>query len=134
MLGMQATEVNMPIRLMVHDVDAAVAFYRDLLGFALVRQYGPAMAMLTRGQDELWLAGPPSSAAKPMPDGRKPEPGGWNRLVVQVPDIAATASALRDVGATFRNDVISGPGGAQVLVEDPSGNPVELFQPAATAS
>lgn len=122
----------MPIRLMVHDVDASVAFYRDKLGFALVRQYGPAMAMLTRDNDELWLAGPPSSAARPMPDGRKPEPGGWNRLVVEVPDINAVAATLRGAGVEFRNDVISGPGGSQVLVEDPSGNPVELFQPAAS--
>ncbi len=120
----------MPIRLMVHDVDAAVAFYRDRLGFVLERQYGPAMAMLTRDKDALWLAGPPSSAARAMPDGRKPEPGGWNRLVVEVPDIAALVTTLRDAGTTFRNDVISGPGGSQVLVEDPSGNPVELFQPA----
>ncbi len=120
----------MPTRLIVHDVTEAVTFYRDLLGFALVRQYGPAMAVLTRGQDELWLAGPPSSAAQPMPDGRRPEPGGWNRLVVTVPDLAATAAALAEAGVTFRNAITSGPGGAQLLAEDPSGNPVELFQPA----
>lgn len=122
----------MPIRLIVQDVDASIAFYRDLLGFVLVRQYGPAMAVLTGNKDELWLAGPPSSAARVMPDGRKPQPGGWNRLVVEVQDIAATAAKLRNAGTTFRNDVIGGPGGSQVLVEDPSGNPVELFQPAAS--
>jgi catechol 2,3-dioxygenase-like lactoylglutathione lyase family enzyme len=121
----------MPIRLMVHDVDQAVAFYRDRLGFALQQQYGPAMAILSAGHDVLWLAGPASSAAKPMPDGNRPEPGGWNRLVVEVADIAAKAAELRAAGTRFRNDVISGPGGAQVLIEDPSGNPVELFQPAA---
>ncbi len=120
----------MPVRLIVHDVGAAVAFYRDRLGFALVRQYGPAMAVLTNPSDELWLAGPPSSAAQPMPDGRRPEPGGWNRLVVTVPDLAATAAALAEAGVTFRNAITSGPGGAQLLVEDPSGHPVPLFQPA----
>lgn len=120
----------MPVRLIVHDVNEAVAFYRDLLGFALVRQYGPAMAVLTNAADELWLAGPPSSAAQPMPDGRRPEPGGWNRLVVTLPDLAATAAQLAAAGVPFRNAITSGAGGAQLLVEDPSGNPVELFQPA----
>jgi catechol 2,3-dioxygenase-like lactoylglutathione lyase family enzyme len=119
-----------PVRLLVHDVDAAVAFYRDLLGFALVRQYGPATAVLARAPDELWLAGPPSSAALPMPDGRRPTPGGWNRLVVTVPDLAATAARLQAAGVPFRNTITTGPGGAQLLAEDPSGNPVELFQPA----
>jgi catechol 2,3-dioxygenase-like lactoylglutathione lyase family enzyme len=118
------------IRYMVNDVSAAVAFYRDALGFELKQQFGPAMAILERGGLQLWLAGPPSSAAKPMPDGRVPAPGGWNRFVLEVDDIEALAAELAARGVAFRNSIISGPGGRQVLVEDPSGNVVELFQPA----
>jgi catechol 2,3-dioxygenase-like lactoylglutathione lyase family enzyme len=118
----------MPIRYIVRDVDEAVAFFRDQLGFALERQYGPAMAMLTRGTDQVWLAGPPSSAAQPMPDGTRPAPGGWTRLVVEVDDIDAAIARLAAAGVRLRNAVLRGPGGAQVLVEDPSGNTVELFQ------
>jgi catechol 2,3-dioxygenase-like lactoylglutathione lyase family enzyme len=115
------------MRYLVADVGAAVDFYVGLLGFAEVERYGPAMAIVELDGARLWLAGPTASAARAMPDGRKPEPGGWNRLVVEVDDLSATVAALRAAGVAFRNDVISGPGGSQVLIEDPSGNPVELF-------
>ena len=116
------------VRYLVNDVDAAVAFYRDRLGFALEQQFGPAMAILRHGDLTLWVAGPLASAAKPMPDGRKPVPGGWNRFVLQVDDIETTVARLQAAGVTFRNAIVSGPGGRQILVEDPSGNVVELFQ------
>ena len=118
------------IRYMVKNVDAAVAFYTDLLGFELVTQMGPPFAQVKRGDLTLWLAGPGSSAARPMPDGRKPESGGWNRLVIEVDDIESVAASMKESGAAFRNEILSGPGGKQVLVEDPSGNPIELFQAA----
>ncbi len=117
-------------RYIVNDVDAAIEFYTGLLGFDLKQQFGPAFAILARDDLELWLAGPAASAQRPMPDGRQPTPGGWNRIVVQVEDIAATVAAMKSGGARFRNDIISGPGGQQILVEDPSGNAVELFQRA----
>jgi catechol 2,3-dioxygenase-like lactoylglutathione lyase family enzyme len=118
------------IRYMVDDVDQAVAFYCTHLGFELVEQYGPAMAILDRGDLTLWLAGPKASARKPMPDGALPVPGGWARFVLRVADIEATVAALTAAGAAFRNDILAGPGGRQCLVQDPSGNLVELFQPA----
>ena len=118
------------IRYMVKNVDAAVAFYTDLLGFELVSQMGPPFAQVKRGDLTLWLSGPGSSAARPMPDGRKPESGGWNRLVIEVDDIESLAARMKESGAAFRNEILSGPGGKQVLVEDPSGNPIELFQAA----
>ena len=117
------------VRYMVGDVDKAVAFYTGQLGFALAQQFGPAMAILTRGDLALWLAGPMASASRPMPDGRKPEPGGWNRFSLEVPDLAATVEELRAQGARFRNEIVTGVGGKQILLEDPSGNPVELFEP-----
>lgn len=117
------------VRYMVRDVAAARDFYVGLLGFTLVEEFGPAMAILRHGDLTLWIAGPPSSAARPMPDGRVPEPGGWSRFVLHVDDIDATVARLREAGVAFRNDVVHGPGGTQILVEDPSGNPVELFQP-----
>ena len=117
----------MPFRLLVNDKDQAVAFYRDHLGFEVKEEWGPAFAILEKGGEILWISGPQTSAAKPMPDGRKPVPGGWNRIVVQVDDIEATVQKLRDAGVNFRNEPLSGPGGRQVLVEDPSGNPVEIF-------
>jgi catechol 2,3-dioxygenase-like lactoylglutathione lyase family enzyme len=120
--------MTVTVRYMVNDVDAAVAFYRDALGFALEQQFGPAMAILSRGELRLWLAGPLSSAARPMPDGRVPAPGGWNRFVLETDDLAALVAALRARGATFLNAIVSGPGGQQILVADPSGNVVELFQ------
>jgi catechol 2,3-dioxygenase-like lactoylglutathione lyase family enzyme len=118
------------IRYLVHDVDAAVAFYTGRLGFELRQQFGPAMAILAHGDLTLWVAGPQASAARPMPDGRKPEPGGWNRFVLEVGNLAALAGDLRSQGVKVRNDIVTGPGGQQILCEDPSGNVIELFQPA----
>jgi catechol 2,3-dioxygenase-like lactoylglutathione lyase family enzyme len=118
------------IRYLVHEVDAAVGFYVDQLGFTLVQRMGPAFANISRGDLSLWVSGPLSSAALPMPDGRQPEPGGWNRLVIEVEAIDDLVAELRASGLTFRNDIVTRPGGKQILVEDPSGNPVELFQPA----
>ncbi|MBL8703451.1 MAG: VOC family protein [Rhodospirillales bacterium] len=117
------------VRYIVRDVAAAIAFYTEGLGFALKQQFGPAMAILARDDLTLWVAGPAASASKPMPDGRQPEPGGWNRIVLQVDDLDATIARLRARGVGFRNDIVSGPGGRQILCEDPSGNPIELFQP-----
>ena len=117
------------VRYIVSDVDAAVAFYTGQLGFDLEEQFGSAMAIVKRDALTLWLAGPNSSAARPMPDGAQPEAGGWNRIVLEVDDLAATVDHLRAGGAVFRNDIVSGPGGKQILLEDPSGNPIELFQP-----
>lgn len=119
------------VRYLVNDVEEAVRFYTDDLGFELREQHGPAIAIVSRDGLTLWLAGPPSSAARPMPDGSKPQPGGWNRFVIEVDDLAALVDALRDNGVPFRNEIVEGPGGQQVLVEDPSGNVVELFQRAA---
>ena len=117
------------VRYLVGNVEAAVAFYTQHLGFTLKQQFGPAMAILTRDRLTLWLAGPTASAARPMPDGRKPEPGGWNRFVIEVEDISRFSAALREQGVRFRNDIVDGPGGKQILCEDPSGNVVELFEP-----
>ena len=118
------------VRYLVRDVDQAVAFYTKHLGFTLVQQFGPNMAIVTRDDLTLWLAGPGASAARPMPDGRKPEPGGWNRFVLEVEDLGALAAKLKQQGVAFRNDIVTGPGGLQILCEDPSGNVIELFQPA----
>ena len=118
------------IRYLVNDVVAAIAFYTDRLGFTLEQQMGPAFAIVTRADLSLWLAGPKSSAARAMPDGRKPGPGGWNRLVLQVEDLETVAAELKASGVRFRNEVVTGPGGKQILLEDPDGNPLELFQPA----
>ncbi|MGZ4681367.1 MAG: VOC family protein [Acidimicrobiales bacterium] len=117
-------------RYMVDDVDEAIAFYSKMLGFEPLTDAAPAFADVKRGNLRLLLAGPKSSAGRPMPDGRQPGPGGWNRIHLIVDDIDAEEGRLRDAGATFRNDIVTGPGGKQILVEDPSGNVVELFQPA----
>ena len=117
------------VRYLVDDVERAVAFYTQSLGFTLRRQFGPAMAIMSRDDLTLWLAGPAASAARPMPDGGKPLPGGWNRIVVEVEDLAATVAELRGRGVTFRNDIVDGPGGRQILCEDPAGNVIELFEP-----
>ncbi len=122
------TQVN--VRYMVNDVDDAVAFYTTHLGFTLLSNKAPAFADVVRGDLRLLLSGPTSSAGQPMPDGRKPEPGGWNRIHLVVADIEAEMDRLHEGGVRFRNDIVRGPGGAQILVEDPSGNVVELFQPA----
>jgi catechol 2,3-dioxygenase-like lactoylglutathione lyase family enzyme len=118
------------IRYLVDDVETCVAFYTQHLGFEVKERWGPFIVIVTREDLSLWLSGPQTSAAKPMPDGRKPIPGGWNRLVIVVKDTVATAATLRAAGVTFRNEVLTGPGGSQVLIEDPSGNPIELFTPA----
>ena len=117
-------------RMIVTDVDASVAFYATHLGFTLVDQYGPAMAIMFRDDLTIWLAGPLASASKPMPDGAQPLPGGWNRIVLTGDDLAATVLRLRGVGVAFRNEILAGPGGQQVLICDPSGNVIELFEPA----
>ena len=119
------------VRYLVQDVDQAVAFYTQL-GFALRQQFGPAMAIVARDDLTLWLAGPRASAARPMPDGRLPEPGGWNRFVLQVANLPDLVAELRARGVTFRNDIVDGPGGQQILCEDPSDNVVELFEPATS--
>jgi catechol 2,3-dioxygenase-like lactoylglutathione lyase family enzyme len=118
------------VRYMVDDVDAAIAFYTTHLGFSVLTSFPPAFADVVRGQLRLLLSGPTSSAGRPMPDGRTPVAGGWNRIHLIVDDIAAEVDRLRAEGVSFRNDIVQGPGGMQILLEDPSGNPVELFQPA----
>jgi catechol 2,3-dioxygenase-like lactoylglutathione lyase family enzyme len=123
-------EDTVNVRYMVHDVQAAVDFYTTHLGFTLNTAALPAFADVIRGNLRLLLAGPDSSAGRPMPDGRIPEPGGWNRIHLIVADIAAEVDRLRTAGVRFRNDIVTGPGGRQILLEDASGNPVELFQPA----
>jgi catechol 2,3-dioxygenase-like lactoylglutathione lyase family enzyme len=120
------------VRYMVDDVDTAIEFYTKHLGFELRTSAAPAFADVTRGNLRLLLSGPASSAGRPMPDGTKPGPGGWNRIHLIVADITAEVARLRDAGLTFRNDVVTGPGGSQILLEDPAGNVVELFQPAGT--
>ena len=117
------------VRYMVDDVQAAVDFYTSVFGFTLGTDAVPAFADVVRGHLRLLLSGPRSSAGRPMPDGRQPAPGGWNRLHFVVDDIAGEVERLRAAGVTFRNDIISGPGGRQILLEDPAGNPIELFQP-----
>ena len=118
------------VRYMVDDVDAAIAFYTKQLGFDVLTSAAPAFADVKRGNLRLLLSGPASSAGRPMKDGRKPGPGGWNRIHFIVDDIDAEVARLRDAGAAFRNDIVTGPGGQQILLEDPSGNVVELFEPA----
>ena len=115
------------VRYLVHDVDAVLPFY-EALGFRQVDRWGPPFAILERQGLALWLSGPDTSAARPMPDGAKPVPGGWCRIVIEVDDLDATIGRLRATGARFRNEPVDGPGGRQVLAEDPSGNPVELFE------
>ncbi len=124
------TDGTVHVRYMVHDVQAAVDFYTTHLGFTLNSAALPAFADVTRGNLRLLLAGPASSAGRPMPDGRTPQPGGWNRIHLVVDDISTEVARLRAAGLVFRNDIVTGPGGRQILLDDPSGNPVELFQPA----
>ena len=116
------------VRYMVDDVEAAIAFYTTYFDFELLTNQAPAFADVQRGNLRLLLSGPSSSAARPMPDGRQPEPGGWNRIHLLVDDLASEVERLRSAGLGFRNDIVKGPGGSQVLLEDPAGNPIELFQ------
>jgi predicted enzyme related to lactoylglutathione lyase len=134
------TEVHMPqttatvgVRYMIDDVADAIAFYTTHLGFTLQQDAAPAFAAVSRDGVRLLLSGPTSSGRRAMPDGTRPVPGGWNRLHLQVTDLAGEVDRLRAAGCSFRNEIISGPGGSQILLEDPSGNVVELFQPAQPA-
>lgn len=130
-----AEERNMDkvrVRYMVKDLDPAVSFYTTLLNFHLEREARPNFAMLSRGNLELVLSTPfgPGGAAQPMPDGRRAEPGGWNRIIISTANLAAKVAELRKERVHFRNDIVTGPGGSEILLEDPSGNPIELFQAA----
>ena len=124
------TNGKVSVRYMVDDVDQAMDFYIKHFGFEPGHNASPAFAEVNKANLRLLLAGPESSAGRPMPDGRKPEPGGWNRIHFVVDDIDAEVERLRAAGLSFRNDIVSGPGGRQILVDDPSGNPIEIFQPA----
>jgi catechol 2,3-dioxygenase-like lactoylglutathione lyase family enzyme len=121
-------DATVNVRYMVDDVDAAIAFYTTHFGFTLRTSAAPAFADIVRGNLRLLLSGPTSSAGRPMPDGRRPGPGGWNRIHFVVEDIEADVARLRRAGVQFRNEIITGPGGKQIVLDDPSGNPIELFQ------
>jgi catechol 2,3-dioxygenase-like lactoylglutathione lyase family enzyme len=125
------TDGKVSVRYMVDDVGRAVDFYTEHFGFERGQDASPAFAEVLRGNLRLLLAGPKSSAGRPVPDGRTPEPGGWNRIHFVVDDIEAEVERLRTAGVRFRNEIVSGPGGRQILVDDPAGNPIEIFQPAA---
>ena len=124
------TNDTVNVRYMVSDVAKAIEFYTDVLGFEVLTSAAPAFADVQRGNLRLLLSGPASSAGRPMADGETPGPGGWNRIHFIVDDLEAEVARLRDKGATFRNEIVSGPGGKQILLLDPSGNVVELFEPA----
>ncbi len=119
------------IRYLVSDVDRAIAFYVRHLGFKLELQAGPAFASVSNGDLTLLLSGPQSSGHRTLADGRRQEPGGWNRIVLNVDDLPSRVAALRQAGLHFRNEIVTGPGGRQVQLDDPDGNPVELFEPAS---
>jgi catechol 2,3-dioxygenase-like lactoylglutathione lyase family enzyme len=116
------------VRYLVTDVDVAVSFYTKVLGFELLEQWGPPFAMVRSGDVTLWLSGPGSSASRLLSDGSKPVPGGWNRLVLETNELESLVERLKSAGAHFRSEIVSGPGGKQILVNDPSGNPIELFE------
>ena len=118
------------VRYMVDDVDESIAFYTGFLGFEVLTNAAPAFCDVKRGNLRLLLSGPKSSAGRPMPDGAQPAPGGWNRIHLIFDDLASEVDRLRSEGVPFRNDVVTGPGGSQILIQDPSGNLIELFQPA----
>ena len=118
------------VRYLVDDVEKAIAFYTEKLGFDLEQRMGPAFAIVSRGDLTLWLSGPQSSAARPMPDGAQPEPGGWNRLVITVDALEPEVERLKQAGLIFRSEIVTGPGGKQIVLDDTAGNPVELFEPA----
>jgi catechol 2,3-dioxygenase-like lactoylglutathione lyase family enzyme len=124
------TDDTVSVRYMVDDVASATDFYTSHLGFTVAMSAPPAIADLRRGQLRLLVSGPESSAGRPMPDGAKPAPGGWNRIHLLTTDLAGDVDRLRGEGVAFRNDIVKGPGGSQILLEDPSGNVIELFQPA----
>jgi catechol 2,3-dioxygenase-like lactoylglutathione lyase family enzyme len=125
-----SNDETVSVRYMVDDVEQSIAFYTELLGFEVLTNFPPAFADVKRGNLRLLLAGPKSSAGRPMPDGATPGPGGWNRIHLIVNDIDTEVERLRDAGAAFRNDIVEGPGGKQILLQDPSGNFVEIFQSA----
>ena len=127
---MTMTDDLVNVRYLVDDVEASIDFYTTHFGFTVLSNMAPAFADVVRGNLRLLLSGPRSSAGRPMPDGRQPAPGGWNRIHLIVDDIHAEVERLRTGGVTFRNEVIEGPGGQQTVLDDPSGNPIELFQPA----
>ena len=118
------------VRYMVDDVEAAIDFYTGHLGFSLISNMAPAFADVRRGTLRLLLSGPSSSAGRAMPDGRRPGPGGWNRIHLIVDEIEVEVERLRSEGVGFRSEIVNGPGGQQIVLDDPSGNPIELFQPA----
>ena len=120
------------VRYIIPDVASAVDFYTTHLGFTVETDARPAFASVTRGPLRLLLSGPKSSGGRTLPDGRQPEPGGWNRIHLEFPDLEAEVARLRSAGMQFRSDIITGPGGAQIVLDDPFGNPIELFQPAAS--
>ena len=124
------------VRYIVNDVDAAIAFYTRHLGFRVTAQSGPYFAILERDDLQMVLSPPkgPGGGSQPMPDGRRPEPGGWNRIIVQSSKLEEDVQALKNAGVKFRNEIVAGPGGRQILLEDPSGNPVELFEPASDST
>jgi catechol 2,3-dioxygenase-like lactoylglutathione lyase family enzyme len=124
------SEAAVNVRYMVEDVETAIEWYTRYLGFSLLSNRAPAFADVKLGSLRLLLSGPTSSAGRAMPDGEQPRPGGWNRIHIVVADLPAEVARLRGAGATFRNEIVTGPGGSQILLADPSGNLVELFQPA----
>jgi len=130
--GNMADMTTVRVRYMVNQLNPALQFYTTYLGFTVKQQAPPNFAMLDRGNLELVLSTPygPGGAAKPMPDGRRAEPGGWNRIILNVRDLPAEVAELRKAQLHFRNDIVTGPGGSEIILEDPSGNPIELFQPA----
>ena len=123
-------QAEVTVRYQVADIERAIAFYTEHLGFRVAQKVGSAFAAVSRGPLRLILSGPGSSGSRPMPDGRRQEPGGWNRIVIYVDDLASVVDPLRAAGVGFRNDVEVGPGGKQIMLEDPDGNPIELHEPA----